>query len=56
MFSYRITSTLLYAVINVSILANFGWFLNHGKVTEFRDGNGKSPKNRLIYKLVIEIK
>ena len=24
----------------------------HGKVTEFRDENGKSPKNRLIYILV----
>ena len=27
-----------------SVSGCFGWFLNHGKVTEFRDGNGKSPK------------
>ena len=25
------------------------WTISHGKVTEFRDGNGKLPKNLLIH-------
>ena len=29
--------------VNIKYSTYGGWFLNHGKVTEFRDGNGKSP-------------